>query len=262
MPLSKIVDSNTKEVSYEAATEVLDVAAKVDSISKIKELMKSVVCNDSSQCTGSAYYMEEYPIMGKTGTAQIYDEKTGTYMTGESDYVYSFAGLYPADNPEIIIYTGLKRPKDTTNYVSVAVKDVVVNTSKYLNIVVDHNKSENYTLGSYINKDTSSVRSELETNYMKVFVLGTGEKVINQYPKKGNELYQGSTVVLLTDQYDKAMPNLVGLSYKDAMNILKLMGIKYSMNGNGYVVSQSVPEGIIVGNDITVELQLNSGYNE
>lgn len=259
--VSKIVDTDTGELSYEATTEVVDVVADATSVSKIKDLMKSVVCNDSTQCTGSAYYMEEYPIMGKTGTAQIYDDKTGTYMTGASDYVYSFAGLYPSDNPEIIIYTALKKPKDTTNYVAEAVKDVVVNTSKYLNIVVDRSSTESYSLGSYVNKDTATVKSELEQNSMKVYVLGSGDKIINQYPAKDTQLYQDSVVVLLTDSYDRAMPNLVGLSYKDANNILKLMGIKYSLEGNGYVVSQNVPEGIIVGDDVTVVLRLDSGYS-
>ena len=133
--------------------------------------------------------------------------------------------------------------------------------SKYLNIIVDDNETTSYELGSYINKSVSEIKSELEANGMKVFVLGTGEKVIYQLPKKGSKLYKDSVVVLLTDSYDKAMPNLVGLSYKDASNILKLMGVKYSLEGRGYVVSQNVPEGIIVGNDTTVVLQLNSGYN-
>lgn len=259
--VSKIVDPNTESVSYEATTEVVDVVAKADDIQKIKELMSSVVCNDSSKCTGSAYYMDGYPMMGKTGTAQIYDAKTGTYMTGASDYVYSFAGLYPTDNPEIIIYTALKKPKDTVNYVASAVRDVVLNVSKYLNIVVDDSSSPSYTLDSYINKETSSVRHELEANLLKVFVLGDGEKVIDQYPLRDSRLYKNSVVVLLTEQYNKAMPNLTGLSYKDAVNILKLMGVKYSVNGKGYVVSQSVPEEIVVGDDVTVEITLSDGYS-
>ncbi len=258
--VSKMVDPDTKETTFEAATEILDVVSDATSISKIKELMKSVVCNDSSKCTGSAYYMDGYPMMGKTGTAQIYDETTGTYMTGQSDYVYSFAGIYPTDHPEIIIYTGLKKPKDTTNYIAPAVKDVVVNTSKYLNIVTDHNKTTSYSLKSYINKGVVEVKRELETNQLKVFVLGTGEKIISQYPMSGSKLYKGSVVVLLTNTYDHSMPNLVGLSYKDALNILKLMGVKYNIEGAGYVASQSVPEGIIIGNDTTVTLNLSSGY--
>lgn len=259
--VSKIVDTDTGELSYEATTEVVDVVSDVKSVAKIKELMKSVVCNDSSKCTGSAYYMEDYPLMGKTGTAQIYDSSTGTYMTGKSDYIYSFAGLYPADNPEIIIYSALKRPKDEVNYVAPAIKSVVVNTSKYLNIKVDNYKTDNYELKSYINKSTQIVKEELLNHKMKVFVLGNGEKIINQYPSRGSDMYSNSVVVLLTDTYDKVMPNMVGLSYKDAINMLKLMGVKYLVEGNGYVVSQNVLEGAIIGNELVVELKFSNGYS-
>lgn len=255
--VSKIIDPDTNEVTYEATKEVIDVVASQESVNKIKELMKSVVCDNKENCTGNAYYLKDYPIMGKTGTAQLYDEKTGTYMKGDSDYIYSFAGLYPIDNPQIIIYAVLKRPKDTENYIAPAIKDVVVNTSKYLNIVADNNKTSTYKIESYINKETNSIKTSLEENKMKLFILGTGEKIINQYPSKGTNLYQGSVVALLTDNYDKKIPNLIGLSYKDAMNILKLIGARYTTEGKGYVTNQSIPEGTIITEDMTVNLTLN-----
>ena len=260
--VSKIMDPDKKKVNYESVEEVVDVIASSASINKIKELMKSVVCDNKEKCTGNAYYMKDYPIMGKTGTAQIYNEKTGTYMTGDSDYVYSFAGLYPSDNPEIIIYSALKKPKDTTNYVSVAVKDVVVNTSKYLNITKDNNKFNSYTIDNYINKNTNTIKNKLEDNYMKVYVLGTGDKIINQYPNKNSKLYNNSVVVLLTDNYDKKMPDIVGLSHKDAINILKLMDVKYEINGNGYVTSQSISPGTIIDGDKSVSITLSTGYEK
>ena len=252
--VDKIVDGNNKKIKYEASIEVVDVVAEEKSISKIKELMDSVVCNDSANCTGNAYYMEDYKLMGKTGTAQIYDESTGTYMVGESNYIYSFAGLYPNNDPEIIIYTILKRPKDTTNYVAAAVNDVVVNTSKYLNIVVDKSSTSTHEIDEYVNKNTSSVKSELDKNGMRVFVLGTGDKIIRQYPSSGVSLYGNSVVGLLTNNYDMSMPNLVGLSYKDATNILKLMGVEYKIEGHGYVISQSVNEGDKVSGIVTLNL--------
>ena len=213
--VSKIISPDTKEINYEATTEVIDVVANTESVVKIKELMKSVVCEDKEKCTGNAYYLKDYPIMGKTGTAQLYDEKTGTYMKGDSDYVYSFAGLYPTDNPKIIIYTVLKKPQDTTNYIAPAVKDIVINTSKYLNIIVDNNKAQTHKIESYINKETQTIKTELEENKMKLFILGTGEKIINQYPEKGITLYPGSVVALLTDTYNKQIPDLKGLSSKE-----------------------------------------------
>lgn len=255
--VDKILDTDTGVVTYEASTEVIDTVASASTIDKIKELMSNTVCEDSTKCTGSAYYMADYPMLGKTGTAQIYDEKTGTYMVGASDYIYSFAGLYPKDDPEIIIYTALKRPKDTTNYLAPAVRDVVENTSKYLNIVTYNNKSTTYKIGNYVNKEVTNVSSEINNNGMKLFVLGDGKKVIKQYPVKNSKLYSGSIVALLTDNYDKKMPNLVGLSYKDATNVLKLMGVNYKIEGNGYVVNQSVAEGTIVGDNVTVILNLS-----
>lgn len=256
--VSKIVDSNTKETNYEATVEVVDTVASSSTIDKIKKLMTSVICDDSVNCTGSAYYMKDYPIMGKTGTAQIYNPNTGTYMTGESDYIYSFVGLYPTDEPEIIIYTALKKPKDTTNYVAPAVKDVVVNTSKYLNIIIDEDKNTSYTIKNYINKKTDTIKSELEKNNLKVYILGKGEKIINQYPSKNSILQSNSIVVLLTDDYDKTMPNLIGLSYKDASNILKLMNVRYNLTGNGYVTSQNIKERTIIKENDTVNLTLNN----
>lgn len=254
--IKKIVDTDTGESDYDATVEVVDEVASSGTIDKVKELMASVVCNDATKCTGSAYYMDGYPMIGKTGTAQIYDEKTGTYMKGNSDNIYSFSGLYPKEDPEIIIYTALKKPKDTTNYVAEAVKSVVVNTSKYLNIVIDNTKSTTYKIGNYVNKEVNNVSSEISKNNMKVFVLGTGKKVIKQYPAKNSKLYTGSVVALLTDTYDKKMPNLIGLSYKDASNILRLMGVNYKLEGNGYVKSQSVREGEVVKSDVTVILNL------
>ena len=92
---------------------------------------------------------------------------------------------------------------------------------------------------------------------MKVFVLGTGSKIIGQYPEKDITLYPGSTVALLTDTYDKTIPNLIGLSYKDAANILKLMGVRYTSEGKGYVTNQSIQEGSVVTEEMTVTLTLN-----
>lgn len=260
--VSKIVDTDTGSITYEGSREVVDTVASSDTVEKIKELLVSVIKEDSAVATGYAYYMEDYPMMGKTGTAQIYDSVNGGYMTGASDHIYSFAGMYPVDDPEIIIYAALKKPKDTTNYLADAVKDVVVNTSKYLNIVVESEENVSYTVDNYVNKDTISVLNELKNNGIDVLTLGTGNKIINQYPSGGNILYGRSKVVLLTDIYSKEMVNLIGLSYKDAVNILKLMKVKYTISGNGYVYEQSIDSGKVVSDDMTIEIKLKDNYND
>ena len=101
--VSSVVSSTGEVLEENKKTELGRVATSA-TIDKIKELMASVVVNDSNMGTGSAYYMEGYDLIGKTGTASIYDYEKGKYLTGESDYIYSFSGLYPGDNPQLIVY--------------------------------------------------------------------------------------------------------------------------------------------------------------
>ena len=114
-----------------------------------------------------------------------------------------------------------------------------------------------YKIDNYINKDLETIKTELTKNNMQVYVLGTGDKIINQYPKEHNKLYKGSVVALLTNDYDKKVPNFIGLSYKDSTNILKLMNVKYTIEGKGYVKEQSIKEGDTIKDDTTITLKLN-----
>lgn len=255
--VSKIVDADSGETTYAGQREVIDTVASTETISKLKELMSSVICNDMSSCTGSLYYMEDYLMMGKTGTAQIWDESEKGYKTGSSEYIYSFAGIYPVDDPEIIVYMALQEPKDTTNYVAPAIKDVVVNISKYLNINNDYKESTSYETESYLNKSITNIKSELEKKGMNVISLGNVGKIVSQYPSVGNTIYSGDTVILVGSDYNNTMIDLTGLSYKEVLKILNFMNINYKIEGTGYVYEQDIdPETVFTSNDIiTVKLQ-------
>ena len=215
----------------------------------MKELMRSVINPDASIATGYAYYMEGYDLIGKTGTAQIFDYETGKYMSGSADYIYSFSGMYPGEDPEIIIYTALKRPKDTSNYLAPMVKEVLVNTSKYLNLDKTIKKEDNIVMDNYINKNTNSVTEELKDNNIKYLILGTGDKIINQYPKENSNINSSDMVILLTNNYTKTMPNLVGLSFKEVVTVLDFLDISYEYEGYGYLDSQSIEENTLVTNE-------------
>ena len=224
--------------------------------------MSSVICNDSTSCTGSLYYMEDYPMLGKTGTAQIWDDTKGKYMTGDSNYIYSFAGIYPKDEPELIIYMALKQPKDSTNYIAPAVKDVVVNVSKYLNLSDDSQVSKSYTIPSYLNKKLSTVKTNLEKNNLTVITLGTSGKIIEQYPSKGSTIYPKDTVILVSNDYDNTMIDLTNLSYKQALKILNLMNINYKIVGTGYVYEQSITPGTKFTSSDIVTIKLKEKYTK
>ena len=260
--VSKIVDSNTGDINFEGKrTEIKQIASE-ETINKIKELMASVVTPNSETSTGYAYYMEDYNIIGKTGTAQIFDYEKGEYLKGESDYIYSFSGLYPGDDPEIIIYTAIKKPKDSNNYIAPAVKEVIQNISNYLNIKEDKVINTSYKIESYINKDTTSVMDNLKDTGINLIVIGDGNKIVSQYPNSNTDLTKGDNLILLTNNYDKKMLNLIGLSSKEVKIILDYMDINYTIEGNGYVYEQSVSEGTVLNPDDVITIKLNEKYFE
>jgi len=257
--IDKIVDNDTGKTVYSSKVEKEENVVSEDTIAKMKELLRSVVQPDNTVATGYAYYMEDYDLIGKTGTAQIFDYTKGEYMSGEADYIYSFSGLYPGEDPELIIYTALKRPKDTTNYLADMVKEVVVNTSKYLNIEEKQTEDKSYIIDNYINKNTSFIVDKLTLNNIKVMTLGTGNKIINQYPNSGSTLNGNDLVVLLTNNYDKTIPDLVGMSFKEVITILDFLDIDYEYEGYGYLESQSIEPNTLV-NDEEVTLVFKPKY--
>ena len=254
--VNKIVSSEGKTILENKRTEIGRVASKT-STDKMKELLRSVINPDYTKATGYAYYMDGYDLIGKTGTASIYEN--GGYLSGGGNYIYSFAGLYPGDDPEVIMYIAIKKPKDTVNYMAPAIKEVLVNVDKYLDIKSSNDKDNGYEIVDYTNNITTEVVKELTDNNLRVITLGTGKKIINQYPDKDIKVYKNNLVILLTSDYDKSMIDFNGLSYKEAKSVLDLMGVSYNLSGYGYVVSQNIEVGAKI--DKNVELELKGLYD-
>ena len=250
--VSKIVDSNGKVVLENSRQEVGRVATK-ETTDKMKELMRSVINSDSRNGTGYPYKIPGYDLIGKTGTASIFEK--GKYLTGAGNYIFSFAGIYPGDDPEIIIYTAIKKPQDGYNYIAEPTKDAIINISKYYGVEEKKKVNEIITVGNYDNQLTTNVKKELEHFGIKVTVLGNGNKIINQYPKEGINLGKGDMVVLLTNDYDKKMLDFSGMSYKDVKNILDLMGVDYQLSGYGYAYKQNIAVGDVIKEKVLIEFK-------
>ena len=149
--VSKIVDSDTKKTIYERKIEEKEVAS-IETVNKIKELMYNVVHGTNPGSTGYPYRIDGFNIIGKTGTSQIYNVQTGTYSTGDNDYIFSFSGMFPKDNPEIIIYAAMKKPmwgKSSGLYTNV--KSLMQNIAKYKNMFTEiTEKQTNFCLRLFL----------------------------------------------------------------------------------------------------------------
>lgn len=253
--VDKIVDTDTGKTIYKGKSKKVGTVVSSTTVTKMKELMASVINGDNTNSTGYLYHMDGYSLIGKTGTAQIYDYTKGRYMSGESDYIYSFSGMFPGDNPEIILYAAIKRPKDTTNYVAPMIKEVEKNITKYLNIEKSNKDKERYVMESFYNMDIGTSKGYLEGKNIRVLVLGDGNKVTSQYPSTNSTIYEDDLVILKTNGNTKKMIDLTGYSYKEANNILKMMDVSFILEGNGYVYEQSVPVGEDITDTVTIKLK-------
>lgn len=256
--VAKTVNASTGEVTYKAQVKEGEKVASQDTINKMKDLMYKVVnCGSASLCTGTNYMIEGYDVIGKTGTAQIANARTGKYYDGKYDYVTSFAGMYPKDNPEVIIYVAMQR-NNGSKALSESVKTIVKDTAKYLGIFKEEPETvkevTSFKLSNYKNKLTEDAKISLTNLGATYIIFGNGSKVIDQYPTKNSKVNTKQKIYIFTNDTNITMPDLNGYSFKDASVILSKLGIKYQINGTGYVSSQSVIQGTNITDDVTVIL--------
>ncbi len=259
--VKKIINSNTGKTVYERKIETTEALAKETTINKIKDLMYNVVNSTDPEATGKKYYIEGFNVIGKTGTSQIYDEKKGGYLKGENDYIYSFAGMYPKDNPEIIIYAAIKKPNTpTSSTLSPSIVNLMKNIAKYRNMFEKETQTNSnvtsLTLDSYINKKTEDVKKIMNENHIQTIIIGSGDKIISQYPNKGEEVLSYDKVFLITNKDEGKMPDLKGYSRSEVINLMQILNYDYEIEGYGHVVSQSINPGEAVQNKkITIKLE-------
>ena len=149
----------------------------------------------------------------------------------------------------------MKKPKDSNNYMANPVKNVLVNVSKYLNIDTKKTENKQYLLNDYQNMSPVEVSEKLTSEGLKVITLGTGNKIINQYPKKNMNVVEGDLVVLLTNNQNNTMPNLIGLSYKECKIILDFMKVEYNLLDFGYAYEQNIPPGEEINKTIEIKFK-------
>ena len=262
--VAKIIDPNTGKVTYESKVTKSEKLIQTSTVTKMKELMNEVVNGSDPNASGLAYHTNSTVLIGKTGTAQI-ASGSGGYLRGATDYIYSFSGVFPKNNPEIVIYGAIQQPiVNGYRPLSNAIKDVVNNIAKYRNMngsaTVISNVSE-YKLSSYLNKNINTTVQTLNNVGINPIVIGKGTKVIKQYPSSGTSILTHDKVILITDDTNYLMPNLVGWSRKEAETLLEMLKIPYEISGNGIVVSQDVKEGTVINQDTKLTLTLANKYN-
>jgi len=167
---------------------------------QVRYTLESVVTNG----TGRPAFIDGYRVGGKTGTAQ--KVKDGRYMVG--NYIVSFIGFMPANDPKIIVYVAIDNAKGVTQYggtvAAPIARNILLDSIDILKIEKPEGASEknyNYLDRKYVavpdvlNMSIKDAMKNLKS--FKVEYSGDGDKVIYQTPAKDTRIYEGETVKLL-----------------------------------------------------------------
>jgi cell division protein FtsI (penicillin-binding protein 3) len=218
----------------------------------LKECLKGVMTDG----TGAALKSMEFKIAGKTGTAKLVSQ--GGYSSEEklSEYQASFVGYFPADDPIYSCIVVISKPKvayygaavSGTVFAAIANK-VYASTLKYHDAVNEKKQKSNQVplVKSGNKRDITSVLKGLKVRYQLNY---EGEWLSTDTLKGSVHL---NRKVIPKDK----VPNVYGMTAKDAIYLLESRGLIVKMKGYGRVVSQSILKGtdITKGQLIKIELR-------
>lgn len=262
--VSKITDSKGNVIK----TVDKKVKRQVISDDTSKKMNEYLEYNTERQ-GAAAGYISGYKVAGKTGTT----EKRGVTKLESSfseDYISSFCGYAPADDPQIAMLVFFDTPDGDAYYGSQVSSPVFINIMSevlpYLDVKTSYTDEElgyvDASAGDYTGVSIDEAKTAVEADGFTATVKGNGSTVISQIPTVSSGLQKGGSIVLYTDSNSQSetvsVPSLIGLSPDEVNNVASAYGLNVSFSGattsSGTSSSQNIEAGTSVspGTVITV----------
>ena len=253
-------DGAVTEHSGEAVRQVISE----ETSAKVREILEQVV-GDSTEGTGRNAYVAGYRIGGKTGTST----KTTEEIAGNKEYIVSFIGFAPADDPQIALLVLLDNPSSESGiYVSggqmaaPVVGKMMSDILPYLGVEPEYSDSELQTIDRAVPNVTGMSLDEaqraLADSGLNCRVIGSGSAVTSQLPAANSVIASGSEVLLYADASPTgggSVPDLTGMTYSQARETLADLGLFVSSDNT------VAPDGsqLISGQDIRAGTDAGAG---
>lgn len=216
-------------------------------------------------------YIEGYHIGGKTGTAQKVNSVTGGYESGK--YISSMAAMAPIDSPEITAFISIDEPSNGAYYAGVVTAPLMKILLTDIFNYMDSEFSEDYNavardilIPEIRGKSIEEAKKILKDVNLEYNIEGSGESVTNTQPYPGYTVKEGTKITIYTgdavDNNKVSMPDLTGFSVTSAEDVLDNLGIKYILEGDGFVIDQSIPAGEVITTGSNVRLTLSDDYGD
>lgn len=238
--IEKVSNPNTgKEIITKP--EVVGEPITAETAQKVREYMRDTVESENYGSAYDQYKVPGYHISAKTGTAQI--ASGGTYLTGDTNYIYSIALMLPSEDPEYILYLTLKQPQENKEGILGEIANpLLTRAMEFQNNTSDSSDEESntkVTVEDYRNLSTSKAAADANKRGVTAVVVGDGEKVIKQSAKPGEKVMANEHLILLTDG-KKEMPDVRGWSKADILKLANLLDIDVTFKGDGYCTKQNI----------------------
>lgn len=266
--------TETQEDGSEKVVKSYNTTVKRQVISEetsdlVCDLLEEVV----SVGSGKNAYVKGYRVAGKTGTSEKIDDYVAT---GVKNYISSFIGFAPADDPEYAILVLLDTPSAGEIYGGIIAApvagDILSDILPYLGVQPQYTEEELATLdiavSSYLDQPLEEAEAALVEEEIKYKVVGNGNTVTAQMPEAGSTMPHSGTIILYTGDETPAknitVPNLVDYSVAGATNRIKQSGLNVRVVGNAnsgsdaLVISQSPAAGEVVAEGTVITIRTNS----
>lgn len=256
--IDQIKNPDTGEVTAKSEPTEAGNPISAETAKQVREILASTVTSEAG--SAKRFALQDYTVAGKTGTAQVPGEN-GRYMTGTNNYLFSFLGMAPADDPELLIYIGVQQPNlPVGEYGSVPVSkiftSVMENGLKYMNIEPKNTETvKKSELEDYTGKDSTDVAAQLSAKGLNVVLTSKDSAIEEQFPKAGETLVEGGTVILKTAG-KTVLPDFTGWSKRDLLAFQSLSGLSLEIVGDGFASSQSLTPGSAIAEGEPVVVQM------
>lgn len=245
----------------------------------VSEKMCAILEENAVSGAAKNGYIPGYRIGGKTGTSEKLTDSNGD---GVEDYISSFCGFAPADDPQVALIVYFDTPTGQ-NYYGAAVAapvfgEIMAEVLPYLGVKTEYTEEELKTLDTtaqdYTGLTLDKAKTQAQLDGFQTLVKGEGETVEAQIPAAGAKIPQGGTIVLYTDaaqakENSVEVPDLTGLTVSEvnkaaAQNDLNISLSGATDDGTWISKSQNISPGTMVspGTVITVTFAQDTSQAE
>lgn len=260
--VKQVVDETGTVVEQHEPTMLRQVISEETSAT-VRGILEQVV-GDSKEGTGRNAYVTGYRIGGKTGTSE---NVVKISQTGEKDYIVSFVGFAPADDPQIALLVLLDSPsRDSGVYISggqmgaPTVGNMFRDILPYLGVEPEYSSEEQSRMDQTVPEvkglPLSQAQQTLREAGLDYRMIGQGETVTDQLPFAGSVIQQGSQVILYLGESPseelEEMPGVTGFTYSDAAKLLGSYGLFIRTDSSvtdptsQVIATQTIPPGTAV----------------